>query len=101
MEYPVEYKIRTITVDDDSIEIRYRYDEMCGVWLGDYPYFVEEPRWTPSGKPWVNAHNNDCLYEEYSGRECADCPYFKREKPNDRIGVCFYEVKQKKAGKTR
>ncbi len=86
MEYPVEYKTRTIIVDEDSIEIRYRYDEMCGVWLGDYPYFAEEPRRTPNGRPWVNAHNNQCPYA---------CPHFKREKPNDRIGVCFHEANQK------
>lgn len=55
MEYPVEYKTRSISVDDDVIEVRFHYDELCGVWLGDYPYFAEEPRWTPNGRPWMNA----------------------------------------------
>lgn len=92
MEYPVEYRTRPTTVDGDTIDIRYRYDEMCGLWLGDYPYFVEEPRYTPNGRPWKNFIYNECPYAEHPGKECTLCPHFKREKPNDRIGVCFNDA---------
>lgn len=97
MEYPVEYKTRIIRVDDDPIEIRFRYDELCGVWLGDYPFFKEEPRRTPNGRPWMNAGYTECPYAaEHPQDDCGSCPYFKREKPNDRIGVCFHEALRKR-----
>lgn len=96
MEYPVEYKSRSISVDDDVIEIRFRYDELCGVWLGDYPYFAEEPRWTPNGRPWMNACYTECPYASpHPHDDCSSCPHFKRESPNDRVGVCFHDANRK------
>lgn len=96
MEYPVEYKTRVIRVDDDALEIRFRYDELCGVWLGDYPYFIEEPRFTPGGRPWRNACYTECPYAApHPHDDCSSCPHFTREQPNDRIGVCFHDALQK------
>lgn len=85
-------EIRTITVDGDSIEIVFRYDEEWKIWLGDYPYFKEEPRRTSSGRLWQNAGNVECPYADPISTDCGSCCYFKRENPMDLIGVCFHEA---------
>lgn len=86
-------KVRTITVDGDSIAVRFQFDEQFGIWLGEYPFFKEEPRYTPSGRPWRNAVYTECPHHanpEY--RDCGTCKYFKKADPEDRIGVCFNET---------
>lgn len=88
-----ETKVRTICVDADAIEVAFRYDGQWNVWLGDYPYFKEEPRHTPSGRPWRNAVYAECPHHpdpEYN--DCGSCAYFKKEDPKDMIGVCFCDA---------
>lgn len=98
MEYPVRYKTRTITVDDDAIEIRFRFDELCNVWLGDWPFFAEEPRRTPSGRPWMNVCYTECPHAApHPANDCGSCHHYKREHPMDMIGVCFHEGNRKQA----
>lgn len=85
-------EIRTICVDGDAIHIPFRYDEEWKLWLGEYPYFEEEPRMTPSGRLWKNAGHSECPYADPVSGDCGGCPLFKKEKPKDLIGVCFHEA---------
>lgn len=84
--------VRTICVDGDSIQVAFRFDEQFGVWLGEYPFFKEEPRYTPSGKPWRNVAFTECPHHgnpDYN--DCGSCEHFKKADPGDMIGVCFNE----------
>ena len=42
---------RIISLDGDSIEVIFSYDERYKIWNGNYPDFEENPRFTPNGKP--------------------------------------------------
>ncbi len=87
-------KIKTFTVDGDSVNVKFVYDEKYGVWIGEYPYFEEEPRVTPSGRPWKNVTETDCPYSDPVFKDCGTCPYLTKQKKSDLIGVCFHEKMQ-------
>lgn len=83
---------RTYCIDGDTMCITFTYDEACGVWLGDYPYFEEEPRLTPSGRQWKNVMHDSCPHAEGTHGDCGTCPHLVRQDPGDLIGVCFHEA---------
>lgn len=86
-------KIRTICMDGDSIEILFRFDEECQKWLGDYPYFKDEPRNTPFGRPWRNVSYTECPHHsDPEFNDCGSCKHYRKEKPQDIIGVCFCDA---------
>ncbi len=92
MENNKNTKIRSIRVDDDSIAVPFTFDEQCGVWLGEYPFFKEEPRYTPSGRPWRNVSFTGCPHHgrsEYN--DCGTCHHLKKAEATDLVGVCFHE----------
>lgn len=92
----VNRETRTFHIDGDSLSIVFRYDELWHVWLGDYPYFENEPRRTPSGRPWKNAIHEGCPHNSAPGENCGACIYLKRESPGDMIGVCFHDAMKEK-----
>lgn len=85
---------RIFSIDEDTCEVVFRYDESFGKYFGDYPDFEETPKFTPHGKPWMTAMEGGCEHGQsqwQKDKECFDCGsclYFKREKPGDLIGVC-------------
>ena len=83
-------KLRTYRIDGDTIEVSFTFHEQCGRWIGDYPFFEEEPRYTPSGRPWTNV-TNGCPHAAGTHGDCGTCPHLKREQDNDLIVVCFHE----------
>lgn len=82
---------RTFRIDGDTLEVEFQYDADWKVWLGDFPYFAEEPRYTPSGRPWRNAIHEGCQHASAPGETCGVCSHLKRQSPGDMIGVCFHE----------
>ncbi len=80
---------RTFCIDGDTLRILFRYDEGWQVWLGEYPYFEEEPRYTPTGRPWKNVTNTRCPYAAGVYDDCGTCPNLTKQSPSDLIGVCF------------
>ncbi|MBE5922640.1 MAG: hypothetical protein E7269_07805 [Lachnospiraceae bacterium] len=58
---------------------------------GHTPDFVENPRFTPNGKPWVNVTNVGCPYAEKDFDDCGSCRFFRQERPGDLIGICENE----------
>lgn len=84
-------KIRTYRIDGDTLEVLFEFNEACGVWIGDYPFFEEEPRSTASGRLWRSVINDGCLYATGKYGDCGSCGHLVKEQPNDLIGVCFHE----------
>lgn len=87
----VRKETRTFLIDGDALKVEFRYDEEWKVWLGNYPYFEDEPRYTPSGRPWRNVIHEGCPYASATGESCSVCVYLQRQSPGDMIGVCFHE----------
>ncbi len=85
-------KVRSICVDGDSIAVTFTYDDQFGVWLGEYPFFKEEPRYTPFGRPWRNVSFTECPHHDSSSyNDCGTCHHLKKAEATDLIGVCFHE----------
>lgn len=85
-------KNRTYTLDGDTLEVTFRYDELSGKYLGDYPDFVENPRYTPNGRPWVDVTCGDECPHCDAGNDGGACGFFHREKDKDVIAVCFCDA---------
>ncbi len=86
--------VRSFVIDGDICEVVFRFDEASGRYLGDYPDFERQSRYTVSGYRWVNAIQDSCkeaLHKYYPDKECLDCgscKFFTTEKEGDLIGVC-------------
>ena len=44
-------KCKTFRIDGDRFTVPYYYDEGAKIFIGQFPSFEEEPRYTPSGRP--------------------------------------------------
>ena len=84
-------ELRTFHIDGDILEVEFRFDADWKVWLGDFPYFTEEPRYTPSGRPWRNVIHEGCPHASLLGEACGACSHLRRQAPGDMIGVCYHE----------
>lgn len=82
---------RRFTIDGDTVEVKRVFDEKIGAHIHDYPDFKENPRVTPSGRPWVNVTRDDCPYADDNYGDCGSCKYFISENAGDLIGVCNNE----------
>ncbi len=101
MEKDVKTKVRIIRVDDDCVSVRFQFDEQCRVWLGEYPFFKDEPRTTPSGRPWRNATYTECPHHGNPDfNDCGSCEHFRRAEQNDLIGVCFNDLSRRRSEDT-
>lgn len=89
-------KRRMYQIDGDCLEVLYYYDEESGYYFGEYPDFEESPRYTPSGRKWVNVTTVGCPHADEKYDDCGSCQYMRRELPMDLIGVCHNSAYQKK-----
>lgn len=81
-------KNRRYCLDGDTLDILFRYNKEYDMHFGEYPDFSEEPRYTKSGKPWVNSTFADCPHSSSDYGDCGSCEHFLRERENDLIGIC-------------
>ena len=88
--------IKTFSLDDDILELRFVYDEQIQKYFGEYPDFSETPRYTPKGRPWVNITDEDCPYSEGEYGDCGSCPFLLKANEKDLIGICTHEMKKEK-----
>ncbi|MBQ2825036.1 MAG: hypothetical protein IJF19_02065 [Clostridia bacterium] len=86
--------VRSFVLDGDICEVVFRFDEASEMYLGDYPDFESQSRYTPRGYRWVNATQDSCKkakHKYYSEKDCLDCGscrFFTTEKEGDLIGIC-------------
>ena len=92
-----EEKLKTFRIDGDRFIVLYHYDEGAEIFIGQFPSFEEEPRYTPHGRPWKNAVSIGCPYATGEYDDCGSCPYLIKEDPQDIIGVCFHERMRNRA----
>ena len=81
-------KYRLYSLDGDSLEISFAYDKDLDKYFGNYPDFEETPRYTPNGKPWVNATFDGCIFADQRYGDCGSCEHYITETPGDLIGIC-------------
>lgn len=86
-----EEKLKTFQLDGDLFTVPYHFDEGAGIFIGLFPSFEEEPRYTPNDRPWKNAVSIGCPYAAGDYDDCGSCPYLVKANPQDIIGVCFHE----------
>lgn len=82
---------RVFSLDGDRQDVLFSFDAASGLWIGDYPYYEEEPRHTPNGRPWKNVSHTDCPFADPVFRDCGTCPHLRKQDRQDMIGVCFHE----------
>lgn len=91
------YKV--FSLDGSELRVRFRYNEKCRQYIGEFPDFEQEPVYTSSGKPWVSAVQDVCEYGESdeSGQkncmDCGSCRFFVKEREEDIIGICVCDPK--------
>ena len=90
-------KCKTFRIDGDRFTVPYYYDEGAKIFIGQFPSFEEEPRYTPSGRPWKNAIHIGCPYAAGDYDDCGYCPHLIKEDPRDIIGVCNHERMRNRA----
>ncbi len=86
-----ETKIRLYSLDGDTVQVCFEYDEEIGKYFGEYPNFDIEPRITPGGRAWVNVTKDNCPYADKIYGDCGSCKFFRSESPGDLIGICENE----------
>ncbi len=87
-------KIRTYYIDGDTVEVLFTYDEESQRYIGSYPDFEQEPRYTPNGRPWVNVTHTGCPYADQEYDDCGSCDYIEKENSSDLIGVCMNDQRK-------
>lgn len=91
-------KLRRYNVEGAEIEIPLVYDDRLGIYLEEYPDFIENPVYTPDNAPIMFTGEDACIYAESVSEEpCIDCGSckFYRQLPHTLIGVCGHEKKRK------
>ncbi len=80
--------VKTYYLDGDSLEVTFRYDELSGKYLGNYPDFYDTPRYTPNGRKWVDAITGNCPHADGDDKTCGTCSYMLKQEERDILGVC-------------
>ncbi len=91
-------KLRRYNVEGTVIEIPIKYDELSGMYIEEYPDFINNPVYTSENSPIMFTGEDACEYAETLTEEpCFDCGScrFYRQLSNTLIGVCGHEKKKK------
>ncbi len=80
---------KTYHLDDDVLEVTFRYDELSKKHLGDFPDFTVCPRYTPNGRKWVDVITEDCFYADGEDKMCGTCSFMLKQNERDIIGICM------------
>ena len=82
---------KTYLLDGDILEVNFRYDELSGKHLGEFPDFIECPRITRGGRKWVDVITEDCPYADGDDKTCGTCSFMLKQDEKDIIGICMNE----------
>ncbi len=75
-----------------NLDVPLRYDPGAGIYIEEYPDFVENPTWTRDGRPMVFAGEDACpdAQEATPGGcpDCGSCRFYSPAGVHTWIGVC-------------
>ncbi len=86
-----QIRLKTFSLDGDTIEVKFRYDADSNVWHGDSPDLIKNPRYTPTGRPWVDVVKDDCPYATSELGDCGRCKHLSKQDDTDLLWVCMNE----------
>ena len=91
-------KTKKYDVEGTTLTIPLRYDADSGRYMEVYPDFIENPIYTPEGRPIMLTLEDACAFGEKKGAnealsDCGSCRFY-RQLPNTLIGVCGHEKKR-------
>ncbi len=85
-------RTRRYIIEGVTIAIPLHYAELTGIYIEDYPDFVEKPVWTDEGHPIMFAGEDACseAMEASEGGcpECGSCKYYHTAGEHSWIGIC-------------
>ncbi len=94
-------QIRRYHFEGVTLDIPLHYDEKAGIYIEDYPDFVERPVWTPKGYPVMFAGEDACIHAEEATPggcpDCGSCRHYRRAGEHTWIGVCGHEFRRRAA----
>ncbi len=83
---------RRYVLEGRVIEIPVHYDERSGIYIEDYPDFIESPIWTKEGHRVLFSGTDACpLAEEASEGGCPDCgscKHYRGAAEGTWFGIC-------------
>lgn len=86
-------------IDGVLLTIPLRYDEISGKYMEVYPDLIQNPVYTPKGRPIMLTIEDACEHGEQENEnklpiDCGSCRFYRQIK-NTLIGVCECEKKRK------
>ncbi len=94
MEQSRRYEFEGLTID-----IPIHYDEDTGLYIEDYPDFLENPIYTPEGYPVMFAGEDACSVAEEATPggcpDCGSCKYYRSAGTHTWFGVCGNDKKKR------
>ncbi len=85
-------KIKQYEIEGLTINIPLHYDEQMGLFIEDYPDFIEDPVWTKKGHRVLFSGTDACPFAEEATPggclDCGSCRFFKRADEKTWIGIC-------------
>lgn len=91
-------KKKKYNVEGALLMIPLRYDEKSGRYMEVYPDFINNPVYTPEGRPIMLTLEDACAFGKQKDTnepliDCGSCRFY-RQAPNALIGVCRCEKKR-------
>ncbi len=92
-------KMRVYELEGIRLEIPIHWDVGTGIYIEDYPDFVENPLWTAEGHPVIFAGEDACPHamEATAGGcpDCGSCFYYHAAGEHTWFGICIHEKNNK------
>lgn len=83
-------KYETFHLDGLDVKVKFNFDSVANMYIGDYQDFEENQMYSPNGHPIVTAARDSCPHNTSEGKfaDCGSCRFFKTEGKTDLIGFC-------------
>ncbi len=91
-------QVRRYVIEGVTLDIPLRYDERSGLYIEEYPDFIESPVWTSEGHPVMFAGEDACIHAEEAEPggcpDCGSCRYYRMAGEHTWIGVCSHTAQR-------
>lgn len=92
-------KVHRYEVQGEILEIPLHWDEHSQKYVEDYAGFIQQPVFTPAGRPILLTIEDACPHadrvdDDPAGIDCGSCRYYD-QLPGSLLGVCCHEAMRK------